>query len=296
MGGTSRAHGNTTAVSEFNVYCDPEAAHVVFQAFDSSKLVVVNWEEVLDTSFTWSEFETLAKESSFKNNFLNDLFGAYKRVAASKSHNDDVTFCPADAYTMAVALKPDKVIEESVSPRAFVELHGRCRGLTVYDWSQRMRKGETYPSSENVTVVKTHASAVRFLFTFFFTTFRFFFFLLLFFRESNSDISRGRVGSELISGSTFIVDPAESEVITSKANINSSIRRGNSSSNSESSRGTNFNIISRPCPITLQVTISNSKIGGSITIEALHGRDMEVREPPEGEDISIFFSTHIEED
>ena len=76
-------------------------------------------------------------------------------MAASKSHNDDVTFCPADAYTMAVALRPDHVIEESVSLRAFVELHGRCRGLTVYDWSQRMRKGETYPSIENVTVVKT---------------------------------------------------------------------------------------------------------------------------------------------
>jgi len=156
MGGTSKAHGNTTAVSEFNIYCDPEAAHVVFKAFDSSQLVVVNWEEVLDASYSWSEFQTLTKESSFRNNFLGDLFGAYKRVAASKAaHSDDISFCPADAYTMAVALKPDQVIEKSVSLRAFVELHGRCRGLTVYDWSGRMRKGETFPAtSKNVTVVE----------------------------------------------------------------------------------------------------------------------------------------------
>ena len=42
MGGTVYGRGNTTPAAEFNIYADPEAAHVVFTA--DIETVVAPWE------------------------------------------------------------------------------------------------------------------------------------------------------------------------------------------------------------------------------------------------------------
>ncbi|MCP4419280.1 MAG: nucleoside hydrolase, partial [Chloroflexi bacterium] len=50
MGGAVTAHGNTSNVSaEFNIYHDPEAAHVVFEAWGQSGKIIelIDWEATL---------------------------------------------------------------------------------------------------------------------------------------------------------------------------------------------------------------------------------------------------------
>jgi len=156
MGGTMRGQGNTTAVAEFNTYCDPEAQHVVFEAFDADKLIMVPWELVLDNSFRWADLDVLAKRASMGST-MKQLFGAYEdlvrgKTGVEKADAGKEEFCPADAYAMAVALNPKRAVVESKELRAFVELQGRCRGMTAYDCGGSMDKSKC-PTRPNATLV-----------------------------------------------------------------------------------------------------------------------------------------------
>ena len=56
MGGTTTGHGNTTMATEFNFSCDPEAATVVFKAFEVAsdpKLLLFPWDTCLKHSVNW---------------------------------------------------------------------------------------------------------------------------------------------------------------------------------------------------------------------------------------------------
>ena len=62
MGGTSEGKGNQTPAAEFNFHCDPEAAHMVFSAFEQdksevAKLVLFPWEQCLQNSVTWDFYD-----------------------------------------------------------------------------------------------------------------------------------------------------------------------------------------------------------------------------------------------
>jgi inosine-uridine nucleoside N-ribohydrolase len=62
MGGSVYGRGNTTFGTEFNFYCDPDAAHVVLNHFPSPScpVVIVPWEATEDHGLAWSEFDLLS--------------------------------------------------------------------------------------------------------------------------------------------------------------------------------------------------------------------------------------------
>jgi len=152
MGGTTEARGNASAVAEYNILCDPEAAHVVLSAFSASTLTLVGWEVVLRSGFSWEQYDSLVSGGSPLCRLARDLFSTYEKMVRGVEQEQEKTeaFCPADAFAMAVALRDEaSVVRRKVAVCVSVELQGRCRGLTVCDWTNRF-SGVQAP---NATVV-----------------------------------------------------------------------------------------------------------------------------------------------
>ncbi|KAI9017476.1 Inosine/uridine-preferring nucleoside hydrolase domain-containing protein [Gaertneriomyces semiglobifer] len=68
MGGCLFAKGNSNRAAEFNIHCDPEAAHMVFQSASDlassgdPKLHLITWELTVEHGFPWSFFDFLTQE------------------------------------------------------------------------------------------------------------------------------------------------------------------------------------------------------------------------------------------
>lgn len=134
MGGAVTGHGNTGKVpAEFNVGFDPEAAHVVFEAFPA--LDLVDWEATLRHGFGDAEFDGWIAAGDQRARFFEQVF----RVARDyNTAHDRPGVVAADALAMAVAIDPAIVVRSETRAVA-VELDGRLtRGATVVDWARRL--------------------------------------------------------------------------------------------------------------------------------------------------------------
>ncbi len=132
MGGAVNGRGNTSVPAEFNVGFDPEAAHIVFEAFPEFDLV--DWETTLAHGFAHSDFETWLAAGDERAGFY-DAISRYTRAWAGERRGSN--WHSADALAMAVALDPEHVLE-SAQRAIGVELSGALtRGATVVDWLQR---------------------------------------------------------------------------------------------------------------------------------------------------------------
>jgi len=148
MGGAVTAHGNITAAAEFNIAFDPEAAHIVFEAFPRVELA--DWEAVMAHGFPHDAFERWMQASSPRARFYERISRSTRAWALDRRGDD---WHSADALAMALALQPEGALEVVERPLA-VELAGRhTRGATIVDW----RREEGRP--DNAAILRRYEQA-----------------------------------------------------------------------------------------------------------------------------------------
>lgn len=143
MGGVVNARGNITPVAEFNMYVDPEAARIVFQA-GFKKLTMVGLDVTSKVLFTDDHIAQLTNPTikNYVSVSLNDYMDRYARrhegIRASLLH---------DPLAVGVALYSGLVTTKAYH----VDIETRselCDGQTVCDFNDRLLK----PANMNVCV------------------------------------------------------------------------------------------------------------------------------------------------
>lgn len=137
MGGAVEARGNASQVSEFNIYTDPEAAAIVFDA-GFEELWMVSWEATLNHPLPWSEYHGIVNHDNNRANFFKQI--SARTAGLLKDHYHFPGFLIPDPLAAAVALETGIVTGSALLPVS-VEIAGKLgRGLTGVDWFQQFGK------------------------------------------------------------------------------------------------------------------------------------------------------------
>ena len=146
MGGTIAAHGNTpNLTAEYNIYTDPEAAHITLAAFPES--IMLSWETTLAHGFVWDKFNALCAIDTVNGRFFKAI-SQETAVRLQTTYRRPAYLLP-DPLAMAITLRPE-LIQESGKYFVTVELTGQhTRGQTVIDYNDISRH------AANVNVIQT---------------------------------------------------------------------------------------------------------------------------------------------
>src|SRR5688572_17150350 len=129
MGGAVTGHGNITSAAEFNIAFDPEAAHIVFEAFPHIDLC--DWEATLAHGLAHADVDAWLGASSPRAHFYEAISRQTRAWSAERRGSH---WHSADGLAMAYALEPAGALEVEERPLS-VELQGRHgRGATIVDW------------------------------------------------------------------------------------------------------------------------------------------------------------------
>ena len=141
MGGAVTGDGNTSSVkAEFNIYYDPEAAHIVFTAWERAGLLidVIDWEITKRHGFPKGVYEGWIEMDTPRAQFFK------KMTARNYERSFTVLKRPsmfaADPLALAVLLEP-AIVTKAEQHHLSVEMNGNhTRGQTVVDWNDHLGK------------------------------------------------------------------------------------------------------------------------------------------------------------
>ena len=142
MGGSSCTVGNVTPAAEYNIWCDPEAADIVFNS-GHPDITMVGWELCRgEANITEDEMEYVYSFKTTKGDFTIDC----NKHALDSSQNwlGDPGLGLPDPVAMSVALDDSVVLKQS-RHSVQVVLDGPSRGMTIVD---QLHVGESEPNSD----------------------------------------------------------------------------------------------------------------------------------------------------
>lgn len=129
MGGAHHGTGNTSWISEFNFFNDPEAADICLRSIPFVELLTV--ENGCDFVITPEDMQKWLNQKTATGKFLDSISQmmlkdkSYKRV-----------FC-FDALAAAMVINP-AVIKKAIKAKCKVELHGKdTRGALLINWANK---------------------------------------------------------------------------------------------------------------------------------------------------------------
>lgn len=149
MAGAIHARGNTSNLpAEFNVFADPEAAHVVFESWP--EFTLCSWETTLAHSFDEVALQRWLSLATPRGQFFQRITAKTIEFIARVTGRS-ILF-GADALAMAVAMEP-AIVTKAEKHHVMVELHGQhTRGQTVVDWYDRSGR----PANANIVLEVDH--------------------------------------------------------------------------------------------------------------------------------------------
>jgi purine nucleosidase len=136
MGGTVYGRGNITPAAEFNIYADPEAAHIVFGL--DVELVLIPWEACTTHTLDGKTIDAAAASMSASTNktFSTELSSFMRSNAWKRLQKDCILF--VDPLAAATVIDPTIIIE-SITASIGVGLGDPLtRGMTVIDPTGRL--------------------------------------------------------------------------------------------------------------------------------------------------------------
>ncbi|MFZ9706665.1 MAG: nucleoside hydrolase [Ilumatobacteraceae bacterium] len=136
MAGTGILPGNVTALSEFNVWADPEAAHMVFAS--GLHIEMVGWDVSWQDAVIMDPFAAELRALSPLAEFAIDIQRHVREFCHSVTQINGFDF--PDPIAMCVAIDDSIVTKEETRYVEVILGEGHARGQTMVDWLGVTRK------------------------------------------------------------------------------------------------------------------------------------------------------------